>query len=44
MGVSDILSVVQTASLVLGICVAVGTIRGRNQGSAATLAEMRKDI
>ena len=44
MDLSTILQVLQTASVILAMAVAVGTIRGRGDTKNTMLVEMRKDI
>ncbi len=44
MTVSDVLAMIQTASLVLGILVAIGTLRGRGDSKAAELAEIKTNV
>ncbi len=44
MDLSTILQLLQTASVVLAMAVAVGTIRGRGDDKTVMLTEMRKDI
>ena len=44
MDLKDVLALLQTASILLGIVVAAGTIRGRENDKTANLAEMRSDI
>lgn len=44
MGVSDIMTVIQTVSLVVGVLVALGTLRGRGDSKAAELAEIKTNV
>lgn len=44
MGLSEILQLLQTGSVLLAILVAVGTLRGRESDKTAELTEMRVDI
>lgn len=44
MDFSTLLQLLQTASVVLAMVVAVGTIRGRGDDKTIMLTEMRKDI
>lgn len=44
MNFNDILTILQSVSIILLIIVSLGTIKGRNKDETATLTEMRVDI